>query len=95
MGVEEEEEEEGGVLCRGGGGGRLSAGGEGLCSTDWMRLCCACDSERGDDTGAWRVAPCCCWVFGGAEEVQVVEVEEGRLRELRPPPGAGGCGAPN
>lgn len=91
MGVEEE----GGVLCSGGGGGRLSAGGEGLCSTDWMRLCCACNRGRGrgEDTGGWRVAPC--WVWGEADELEVAEEEEERLRELRPPPGTGGCGAPN
>lgn len=53
VGVEDEE----GALCRGGGGGRESVGGEGLCRTDWMRLCWAWDREwgRGEDTEARRV----------------------------------------
>lgn len=43
--------EEEGALCRGGGGGRECAGAEGLCSTDWVRLCWACDGVggRGED----------------------------------------------
>lgn len=89
MGVEEVD----GTLCRGGGGGRVSAG-EGLCRTDWMRLCWPWDREsgRGEDTEArrveagWRVV--CCWVW------EEVEGEEERLsRELRPP--EVGCVAPN
>lgn len=44
--VEDEEEE--GELCRGGGGGKVTTGGEGQCSTDWMRLCWAWG--RGDET---------------------------------------------
>lgn len=61
-------------------------GGEGLCSTDCVRLCWAWDGESGtdEDTEVRRVgaggAVVCCWVWGEAEE------EEERLsRELRPP----------
>lgn len=80
--VVEEVEEEVGALCRGGGGGRESVGGEGLCRTDWMRLCC--ERGRGEEAGAERVEAAwevvCCWVWDEVEE------EEERLsRELRPP----------
>jgi len=86
VGAEEEEEEEEEVLCSGGGGGSVSAGGEGLCRTDWVRPCWAWDRETGRGEGAearrvevgWGVL--CCWVWEEEEEE-----EEGLSREPRPP----------
>lgn len=79
MGAEEE------LLCRGGGGGRVSVGGEGLCRTDWVRLCWAWDRETGSGEdeedrrveAGWGVL--CCWVWVEVEE------EERLSREPRPP----------